>query len=381
MLRSGRPMTALGIATKQLFERLQDPNVDVDADYVVAPTSIEEAAAILAAAAEAAIPVSFYGGGTHQQLGNPVAADLVITTTALNRIVDYEPDDLTIRVESGVTLGQLDAALTERSLTAVLPETEPDTTVGGVVATGRSAYQRLRYGPTRDRVLQVTAATGYGKVITGGSPVVKSSTGYGIPRLYTGSLGSLGLIGSVLLKLWSQPRAAATVTVEDAEQSRRNVYRPLASLGTGGAGKVYLGGAPEEVDAQSETLGGSHSEGLHWPEPTDRALRLSFRVPARLVDDAVSRARNLDAPSWIAEYGVGTVEAGYQRISPGGFAMGRAWAESVGGALVVEAAPDELRTELDAWGSPSQSIDLQRQVKARFDPAGICNPGILPGGV
>jgi len=374
-------MTALRVATKQLFERLQDPSVDVDADYVVAPTSIEEAAAILSAAGEAAIPVSFYGGGTHRQLGNPVAADLVITTTALNRVVDYQPDDLTIRVESGVTLSELDAVLAERNLTAILPETEPDATVGGVVATGRSAYQRLRYGPTRDRVLQVTVATGYGKVITGGSPVVKASTGYGIQRLYTGSLGSLGLIGSVLLKLWSQPMAGATVTVDDAEVAKRMVYRPLASLGTSGVGRVFLGGAPEEVDAQSETLGGSHRDGLHWPEPHDGAVRLSFRVPARYVDDAVLRAQDLDASSWIAEYGVGLVGAGYQGISADGFAVGRAWAESVGGALVVEAAPDELRTELDAWGSPSQSVDLQRQVKARFDPAGICNPGILPGGV
>ena len=374
-------MTALRVATKQLFERLQDPSVDVDADYVVAPTSIEEAAAILSAAGESAIPVSFYGGGTHRQLGNPVAADLVITTTALNRVVDYQPDDLTIRVESGVTLSELDAVLAERNLTAILPETEPDATVGGVVATGRSAYQRLRYGPTRDRVLQVTVATGYGKVITGGSPVVKASTGYGIQRLYTGSLGSLGLIGSVLLKLWSQPMAGATVTVDDAEVARRMVYRPLASLGTSGVGRVFLGGAPEEVDAQSETLGGSHRDGLHWPEPHDGAVRLSFRVPARYVDDAVLRAQDLDASSWIAEYGVGLVGAGYQGISADGFAVGRAWAESVGGALVVEAAPDELRTELDAWGSPSQSVDLQHQVKARFDPAGICNPGILPGGV
>jgi FAD/FMN-containing dehydrogenase len=61
--------------------------------------------------------------------------------------------------------------------------------------------------------------------------------------------------------------------------------------------------------------------------------------------------------------------------------VARAWAESIGGALVIEAAPDELRAELGAWGLPSQAVDLQRQVKHRFDPAGICNPGILPGGV
>ncbi len=136
----------------------------------------------------------------------------------------------------------------------------------------------MRYGPTRDRVLQVTAATGYGKVVTGGSPVVKASTGYGMPRLFTGSLGSLGLIGPVILKLWSRPMAAATVAVDDPELARARVYRPLAVLSTGEAGLVYLGGTPEEVDAQAEALGGRRSDGLDWPGPCDEAVRLSFRA-------------------------------------------------------------------------------------------------------
>jgi FAD/FMN-containing dehydrogenase len=374
-------MTALRVATKQLFEKLRDPSIDIDAEFVVAPTSVEEAAAILVAAAEATIPVSFYGGGTHRQLGNPVDAGLVITTTALNRVLDYQPDDLTIRVEAGVTLGGLDELLAERNLTAVLPESEPEATVGGVIATGRSGYRRLRYGPTRDRVLQVTAATGYGKVVTGGSPVVKASTGYGMPRLFTGSLGSLGLIGSVLLKLWSQPPATATIAVEEPEVARRAMYRPLAVLGTGGIGMVYLGGTPEEVDAQADTLDGRRTEGLEWPDPCDEGLRLSLRVPTRFVDDAVFHARNLDASSWIAQHGVGLVEAGYQRIAPDGFLATRDWAESIGGALVIEAAPEELRTELGAWGAPPSAVGLQREVKDRFDPGRICNPGILPGGV
>ncbi len=374
-------MTTLRVAVRRLLERLQDQTVEVEADFVVAPTTIEQAAELIAAAAEARMPVRFYGAGTHQRAGNPVDADLVITTTGLNRILDYEPDDLTIRVEAGVTLERLDAELAERGLTAVLPETQPTATVGGVIATGRSAYRRLRYGPTRDRVLQVTAATGYGKVVTGGSPVVKASTGYGMPRLFTGSFGSLGMIGSALLKLWSKPMAAATVAVADPAAAARTAFRPLAVLETGGSGFVYLGGTPEEVDAQAAELGGDPEEGLDWPEPSGHPIRLSFRVPARLTTEAVFRARNLDDFSYVALHGVGLVEAGYGRLPPEGLAVAREWAESFGGALVIESAPDAERAELGAWGSPPAAAALQREVKDRFDPSGICNPGILPGGL
>lgn len=374
-------MSALRVATRQLFERLRDESVELDAEFVVAPTSIEEAAEVIGVATEAGTAVSFYGAGTHREMGNPVDADVVITSTSMNRILDYEPDDLTVRVEPGVTLGELEELLADRRLTAVLPETQPEATVGGVIATGRSGYRRLRHGPTRDRVLQVTAATGYGKVITGGSPVVKASTGYGMPRLFTGSFGSLGMVGPVLLKLWSEPMATATAVVHDPEAARRSVYRPLAVLGSGGSGLVYLGGTPQEVEAQVEAIGGETIGTLDWPAAYDELIRLSFRVPARLVDDAVARALSLDAGSWIAQYGVGLVEAGYHGLAADTFVSARAWAESVGGSLVIEAAPEDLRSELGAWGASPSSIELQREIKQQFDPSGICNPGILPGGV
>lgn len=369
------------MANRRLLERFRDESVDADAELVVSPPSIEDAAEVLAVAAESGVPVSFLGAGTHRQLGNPVDAAVLVTSRAMDRILDYEPDDLTIVVEPGVTLSRLADVLADRRLTAVLPEDQPDATVGGVIATGRSGYRRLRYGPTRDRVLQVTAATGYGEVVTGGSPVVKASTGYGLARLFTGSLGSLGMIGPVRLKLWAEPMASATVVVDDAEAARRLVYRPFAVLGFGGISCVHLGGTAEEVDAQVERLGGARRDGLEWPESPPEALRLSFRIPARHTAEAIDGARRLDASSWVAQYGVGLVDAGYGRLIPDGVTATRRWAESVGGSLVISSAPDATRSELGAWGQDPPSLGLQREVKGRFDPAGVCNPGILPGGL
>ena len=123
MLRSAELVTALRSATRKLFERLRDETVDADAAYVVAPSSTEEAAVVLAAAADAGIPTAFRGGGTRQQLGAPEAADLIVTTTRLASIVDWRPDDLTVIVGGGLPVDDLESEIGERSQTAVLPET------------------------------------------------------------------------------------------------------------------------------------------------------------------------------------------------------------------------------------------------------------------
>lgn len=369
-------MTSLRAVTLQLLDRLRDESVDVDAEHVVAPSSIEEAALILAAAAEAGMPTTFRGSGTHQGYGNPVSADLVLTTSRLDSIIDWQPDDLTVVAQAGVPIGVLEAEISERRQTAVLPEVVPGSTIGGAVAVGLSGYRRLRYGPTRDRVLQVRMATGYGKAVAGGSAVVKSSTGYGLPRLVTGSLGSLGMIGEVTLKLWSQPMSIATVEVGEAAAALRDLYRPLAVLETSEGSFTYLGGPEAQISEQAERLGAAAHHGLVWPEPITEPVQLEFRVPAPQVADSVGWMQRLGATRWIGQHGVGIVSAGLEGFDSEGLTAARSWAESVGGALVVIAGGGEA---FDPWGSEPPSIEIQQRIKHLFDPAGICNPSILAG--
>ncbi|NIV25710.1 MAG: FAD-binding protein, partial [Gemmatimonadetes bacterium] len=104
----------------------------------------------------------------------------------------------------------------ERGQTAVLPETPGSGTVGGAIASGASAWRRLRYGPIRDRVLETVMATGDGRVVKAGGRLVKNVTGFDIPRLATGSYGSLGVIGQVCLKLWPTGTRFAGVPADDA---------------------------------------------------------------------------------------------------------------------------------------------------------------------
>ena len=349
-----------------------------DAPFVVAPRTAEETSAILRIASREGMTVLPWGAGTHQGYGRPVAPDVVLATNRLQRIVAWEPDDLTFVAQAGVTLGTIETHLAGRRQTAGLPESEPDATLGGIVAAGLSGWRRLRYGPTRDRVLETVSVTGDGRVLRGGARLVKNSTGYDLPRLLAGSFGSLGLVVQVCLKLWPEPGEYATVMVDDPEQAGA-AYRPLAIIEDRAATRVYLGGTGAEVAAQADALGGTGTSGLQWPEPPSGAVRITVRVPAGRVREACDRL-----PShwdYRAAHGVGEIRAATDAADSAEIVALREWAEACGGALVVAAAPEDLAAQVDPWGKAPPSLSLQRRVKAAFDPAGVMNPGRLPGGL
>jgi glycolate oxidase FAD binding subunit len=345
---------------------------------IVAPPDLETAAEILRAASATATPVLFWGAGSHQGFGHAVDAGLVLSTARLDRIVDWQPDDLTIVVESGLTVRRLQEHIAGRNQSAVFPEHPGPATVGGVIAAGLSGFRRLRYGPTRDRLLESVVVTGDGRIATAGGRVVKNVTGYDIPRLVAGSLGSLGLLGRVCLKLWPEPAVTASLPVTDAAAAARIAYRPLAVLETNDAAVVIVGGTEHEIAGQAADLGSSPSPGVRWPELPPTPWRVVLRVPPARTGDAVARLRAIDGAAFIAAHGVGEIQVAGSSEAAAAFGEVRHWAESVGGALVVahRPGPDAL---FDPWGTPPATLDLQRRVKAAFDPAGIANPGRLPG--
>lgn len=362
---------------KALASMLSDPIEGAPGEVVVAPQGLEEAARVLSLASEHHLPVLVWGGGSHQGIGGRVDPAIVLSTARLDQITDWQPDDLTVVVEAGVEIAAVESRLAERGQTAVLPEKPGEATVGGVVATGVSGWGRRRYGPTRDRMLEVELVTGDGRIVRGGGRVVKNVTGYDVPRLAAGSLGGLGLIGRVCLKLWPIPSASATVTLDGPLDDYG--YRPLAVIEEQGSTRVFVSGTPAEVEARVAELGGWASEGLAWPEPFDHPVRLSLRIAPRLLREAVSRL----AADW--EYralpGVGEVEIGLDSLPLEDAGELRDWAEQRGGQLVVVAAPEDSYGEFDPWGAPPGGLELQRRIVARFDPARVVNPGRLPGGL
>lgn len=340
----------------------------------VEPGSPAEVAEVLRDASRDGLVVQVEGGGGHSGYGDPVPPDLVLSTAGLAGIEEWEPDDLTVVARAGTSVAELEAELGRRNQTAVLPEHPGASTLGGVVAAGVSALRRGRLYGTRERILEITAVTGDGRVVRSGGRVVKNVTGYDLHRLHFGAFGSLGVIVGLCLKLWPVPRAAATVEVGTADEASV-VSRPLAVLESDGRVSVMLWGTEAEVSAVAGRLGGRTRPGLHWPRDPGGAHRWSLRVPPALTGDAIQRL----PPGWghLAIHGVGEVRLGSGDAR--GAADLRSWAESVGGRLVVVESPPG--SEIEPWGAPPPAVELQRRLIAAFDPARVLNPGRLPAGL
>jgi glycolate oxidase FAD binding subunit len=342
----------------------------------LSPASPQEAAAALAEATAARASVGVVGGGTRARRGRPgPAPDRELRTGGMRRVVAHEPADLTVTVEAGMPAAELAELAASAGQGWPQADIRPGSTVGGVLATAASGRRRLRMGAVRDSLLEVVLATGDGRLVTGGGRTVKGVAGYDVPRLAVGSLGTLGAIVQVTLKLWPIPAASGWFALQGplderlaaAARALAGPARPASVLLSPGAASVELIGPEEDVRPPEgmAPLAGPP------PEPAGRGLVEAGVPPPRLADLA---ALLEDAGlGYEARMGVGTCLVAVER--PEDVARGRALALGLGGHAQVVDAPDDLRA--DPWGPPPPGLELMRRLRDAFDPAGILNRRML----
>src|SRR6201998_2449454 len=177
--------------------------------FVAERDNEQQLAAILSMANEAGIAVIPRGGGTKLDWGNPPKrAELILSTTRLNRILEHAWADLTVTVEAGCTLKSLQKKLAQHGQRLAFAGLWPErATIGGVLSTNDSGSLRLRFGALRDLIIGATIALPDGTLASSGGKVVKNVAGYDLPKLVTGAFGTLGVITRAVFRLHPLPRA------------------------------------------------------------------------------------------------------------------------------------------------------------------------------
>ncbi|MCE2416532.1 FAD-binding oxidoreductase [Candidatus Poribacteria bacterium] len=402
---------------------------------VVLPTSVQEIQDVLRFAAKQDLSVMPAGAGTKLGIGNlPQKVDVVLATTRLNSVVEYEPADLTVTVEAGIRLKDLQTELAKHRQYLVLnPPSADRCTIGGIVATNASGSFRLRYGTARNQVLGLRVVRADGTVVKSGGKVVKNVAGYDLNKLYIGAFGTLGIITEVTLKLSPIPVRQAILTadfqnVQDAadtglsivgsqtlpmfvnlfvnsDPTRETTMEPTNEnkprLVTG------FGGDPETVTWQLAQCQGImeqngaigvtivEDESLQHLQETVQEFSADNKntevVVAKLnlkrTDLAEFAAQIMEA-DWMSDVqmmallgsGVLSVnipvasDTDYQSLADA-LSQLRQTAMSKQGNLIIEVAPPELKRHIDVWGSVEGTLNLMKQLKAKFDPTGLLNPG------
>jgi glycolate oxidase FAD binding subunit len=370
------------------------------------------------------------GGCTALDYGGiPRSPGVALDTRALDQVIDYPAADMTITVQAGITIEALRTVLAEKGQRLLVDAPQADrATLGGVYATATAGPRRFGAGRPRDQVIGVSFVTADGAVIKGGGRVVKNVAGYDFPKLLTGSLGTLGVIAQLTLKVRPIPEASALVWAAiddpaglDALLDRLNTSatRPIAlellnpraaeragePLGLPSGRWVFAIGFEDNAASvawQIERIRGelgtaelsvrdNADAGPLWSAliefPALDPGPLSFTANLR-PSAVVGFVRALDPGRWAVQAHAGNGIVRGHHLAPAELealepelARLRARAVEGGGNLILPRCPTAWKSTLPVWGEPRADWALGERVKQALDPKGIMNPGRFVGSI
>jgi glycolate oxidase FAD binding subunit len=396
----------LRAACGDVAQATADDTVDgVPARWVAWPGSTEEVSAVLRAAARLGLRVVARGTGTRLTWGvPPTDVDLIVDTSRMGAVLAHVAGDLVVTVQAGLRMVDLQDALAPHRQRLALDSAG---TVGGTIATAASGPLRYRYGSVRDLLIGITVVRADGTVTRSGGTVVKNVAGYDLGKLYTGSLGTLGVITEAVFRLHPLPEASRWITVPAAGAERAaaaiaairasqhdpvalDVDRsaPGARVTVGVAVEGVTGGIGARADAVAELLGAAArapatvtEQPPGWwgrpPHPPQGPAVTVSCEPTGLADLLATAPGALRGSA-----GAGVLTAGLDDGDRLGAQLTqlRTIATRNGGSAVLRCAPPHCKAGLDVWG-PVPALTLMRRLKDQFDPEHRLAPGRFVGGI
>jgi len=425
-------------------EEQGDYSIDgVDPVYLAEPKDKDEIIEVLSNAKNLSTTVIPRGSGTKLGIGSkPDTLGIVLVTKNLCKLIEHQHENLIFTAEAGMTLTAAQEILSRKAQFIPLdPHHSKKATLGGIVATNSSGPMMMRYGTSRDLIVEMRAVTASGKYIRSGAKVVKNVAGYDIKKLFIGSFGTLGIISELTFRTYPIPESEVTLlaqfdSLKDAFVASRSVrdqgpsVTSIELLDDGAFGLIT--DSYSSIKATSWTLavridghagvmqkgsprisevcssnGSSRNDELIGDESKrfwnsineigevpllERSVHLKISVPQRAtiqIIDKLSKFRSEKALELVinALPSLGIIhtfilakdssELDFAKIVEDL----RISALELNGNLTIYSAPSKIKERLDVWGPTYPDFRLMKAIKENFDPDKIMNPGRFIGGL
>ena len=389
------------------------------AETIVEPTSVDEICELVGMCEADRIALAPIGAGRTLSAIRRTPIAVGVSMVRLKRVVAYEPDDLTIVAEAGITVGELNEAIAlSRQRLPVDPCNPAITTLGALIGASHAGPLRLSEGTSRDLLIGVRFVGHGGARVHGGGRVVKNVAGYDLMKLMGGSFGTLGVVSEATFKVRPIPTeyclavvpypniadafAAARILNDALPLSNLDILSPALAMLHNSTNQFLLfagfSGSALEIGYQAERIrdlvgtGGEIIDGNAALRSYERLRDIDFHSAPLAAQIAIppaflARALQNSGAEFRAHAGSGVAQMFLAdepsaELAAKTVARWREIAHSARGNLRLIAATPAIRDPLEFFDTPNDgALALMRRLKAAFDPAGIFNPGCFVGGI